>query len=204
MVELFLAVHFVLNVFVFRLVRLALVKVFYTTYFLTGELRVLMIRIGFAIRHLFLMTGFKGYGVFVDTFYSLKVIFNFIYYRIFYFMFSHMFNFMYYRVFYFMYYRVLCSFFPRVSNFIYYRLLYFFYYRILYFSYYRLSSYMANIFKYHLKHLFLISVYKIYGGLYDLATFSYRLTKLTLMYPFFKTYWFLSFQYKKRIKKNLV
>lgn len=49
----------------------------------------------------------------------------------------------------------------------------------------------------------LISIFKLYGLVFDCCTFSYRFTKLILLYPIFKIYWFVAFQYEKRIKKWL-
>ncbi len=54
-----------------------------------------------------------------------------------------------------------------------------------------------------IRHAVLISAFRFYGLAFDLCTFSYRFAKLVLLYPVFKIYWFLAFQYKKRIKKMM-
>lgn len=53
-----------------------------------------------------------------------------------------------------------------------------------------------------IQYIFLMILFKTYGLFFDICTFSYRKTKLIILYPFFKIYWFTAFQYKKRIKKH--
>jgi hypothetical protein len=77
------------------------------------------------------------------------------------------------------------------------------YYSVLYPGYHRLASATKNFLRYSLRHGILMTYFKIYGFLYDCATFTYRIFKLYLLYPVFKIYWFTKFQYNKRIKKNL-
>lgn len=60
---------------------------------------------------------------------------------------------------------------------------------------------VQNFMKFTVRHFCLMAAYKTYGLVVDAVLFFHRIIKLHLMYPFFKTYWFLSFQYKKRIKK---
>lgn len=145
--ELFLAIDFVLNAVILKTLRQLLIRVWYSSNFILGLFRVALIKLGFGIRHVFLMSGFKSYGILVDVYYSVL----------------------------------------RVGQFV----LYFLYYRVLL----RGLAY--------LRHVVLISSFRFYGLFFDLCTFSYRFTKLVLLYPFFKIYWFMAFQYKKRIKKQL-
>jgi hypothetical protein len=63
---------------------------------------------------------------------------------------------------------------------------------------------LHHLLVYKIKHFFLMALYKFYGLLFDAGTFSYRVTKLYLMYPVFKIFWFTRFQYNKRIKKFFV
>jgi hypothetical protein len=60
---------------------------------------------------------------------------------------------------------------------------------------------IQNFLIFKIRHYFLMAIFKSYGLLYDLVMFTARVTKLYLLYPFFKVYWFTSFQYNKRIKK---
>lgn len=58
-----------------------------------------------------------------------------------------------------------------------------------------------HFFVFKIRHYFLMAVFKSYGLGYDIVMLALRVTKLYLLYPVFKIYWFTSFQYKKRIKK---
>lgn len=60
---------------------------------------------------------------------------------------------------------------------------------------------VQNFFKFTVRHFFLMVAFKTYGLIVDIVLFIHRIGKLYIMYPFFKVYWFSSFQYKKRIKK---
>ena len=63
---------------------------------------------------------------------------------------------------------------------------------------------VANFFKFTVRHFFLMVAYKTYGFAVDLILLLHRIGKLYLMFPFYKIYWFATFQYKKRIKKYFV
>lgn len=126
--ELFLVLDFVVNAMVQR--------IWYSSNYFIGLIRVGLIKMGFGIRHVFLMSGFKSYGLLVDSYYLAR---GFCY-----------------------------------------------------------RCFVA------VRHALLISAFRLYGLVFDLCTFSYRFVKLILLYPAFKIYWFLSFQYQKRIKKTLL
>ncbi len=229
--ELVFAIEFVVNAVVIKHAKLLLIHTYYKSNYLRGVLKVVVIRAGFAFRHLILMSGFKSYGFFVDKYYQvIKPTQKFVIYRVAYFLYYRVLYFLFFNVFYFLYsqirlalilfyYRVLYFLFFNVFYFLYsqirlalilfyYRVLYFlynrirmglilFYYRVLYFLFYTIF----NFFRFQVRHFILISAFKIYGWMYDSALFLYRVTKLWLLYPVFKIYWFLAFQYKKRIKK---
>ena len=169
--ELFLAVDFVINAVVIRLLRLLVLRIWYSSHYLVGFYRVVLIKLGFGIRHVFLMSGFKSYGLVVDTYFSVLR------------WASSLLQLVFYRGLYFLYYRV--------GYFLFYGVFYFLYYRIF------LTGYAV------LRHAVLISIFRLYGLAFDICTFSYRIAKLKLLYPVFKIYWFLAFQYEKRIKKLL-
>jgi hypothetical protein len=63
---------------------------------------------------------------------------------------------------------------------------------------------VQNFFKFTVRHFLLMMAFKTYGLVVDTLLFIHRISKLYLMYPLFKIYWFASFQYKKRIKKYFV
>jgi hypothetical protein len=58
-----------------------------------------------------------------------------------------------------------------------------------------------HFFVFKVRHFFLMVLYKSYGLVFDLVMLTARITKLYLMYPFFKVFWFTRFQFNKRIKK---
>lgn len=111
----------------------------------------------------------------------------------------------YYKIVHRFYHRVLL----RLFNFLYYNFFQKAYYRVMVLLVYRIWPWVKfNVFirLHHLlifkvRHYFLMSLYKTYGLSYDLVMLIARVTKLYLLYPFFKIYWFTSFQYNKRIKK---
>ena len=70
------------------------------------------------------------------------------------------------------------------------------------FNFLRLRIYVFVRFK--LTHYVVMGFFKVYGLLYDLFMLTYRFTKLVLLYPFFKVYWFFKYQYEKRLKKYFV
>lgn len=214
-VELVLFINYLFKSF-FNILVAIIRRLYYIGVFVLGLLRVLGIKLFFLIRHLLLMSGFKSFGVFVDTYNFLarckdKFLDIFVYKLL---------HFLYYKVIYFLYFSIV----KKTAEFIYYRLLHFIYYKIIHFIYYRViyflyysvikvsfefifyyilmpGYYRVRSFLQYLKYLIQMAIYKGYGLIYDLATFTYRFTKLVLMYPFFKVYWFGSFQYNKRIRK---
>lgn len=113
--ELFLAADFVFNAVIFKSVRLILLHSYYKSNYLVGILKVILIKSGFAFRHVLLMTGFKSYGFAVDRYYQMiRPAANFIYLRILdllQFLYYRVLYFLYYKFFYFLYYTVLMYFF---------------------------------------------------------------------------------------------
>ncbi len=88
-----------------------------------------------------------------------------------------------------------------------------FYYRVLKnYLYYRFFGWLKGVlfmqvkmfFMYTLRHFFLMTAYKTYGFSYDFVMLLRRITKLYLLYPVFKIFWFSKFQYNKRIKKYFI
>lgn len=164
-------------------------QIYYKSLFIAGVFKIILIKLGFLIRHILLMCGFKSFGFFVDTFNLLVRIKDFLI------------NLIVYQLWHFIFYKV--------GHFLYYKLFYFLYYKIGYFIYYRVIYYIAvdliylhsiNLY-YVTRHALLMTLFKSYGFLYDTAMFIYRVTKLYILYPLRKSYWFCSFQYNKRIKK---
>lgn len=187
-IELLLFFDFIINAIIIKSFKLVSVYIYYKTNFLAGLLKVMLIRLGFGLRHILLMTGFKSFGFFIDSYYILVRIKKFVYSvydRLFYFIYYRFIYFLYYKVFYFIYYNIFKAFFS------------FFYYKLFYFLYYRVGYYLY----YQTRHFLLMSAFKTYGIVYDFCMLLYRFVKLVLMYPFFKIYWFSRYQYEKRIKK---
>ena len=115
-------------------------------------------------------------------------------------------SFLFYSVLQKIYYKIILEILLHkvVIGFLYNRvILNFFFYKVGYG--YLLPAYynFLNILRYKLRHWILMSYYNLYGFLYDCCTFSYRVFKLYLMYPIFKIYWFVSFQFNKRIRKTI-
>lgn len=141
-----------------------------------------LIRIFYAIRHLVLFILNKSYGLFVNLFYlieRLKVPLIKLSYWL-----RHIVLMIFFKS-----YGLLVDLFYFIWGLAYYKIYLFLHYRVFYFI------------KYNVVHLILMSCFKIYGFFYDCITFSYRFTKLILLWPMFKIYWFSEFQYRKRIKK---
>lgn len=155
--ELFLALDFVVSAVFLKFLRHLVSRLWYSSIYLMGLMRVMLIKLGFGIRHIFLMSGFKSYGIIVDVYFSV----------------------------------IRWTF----------RGLYFLYYGVGYFLYFDVFSRGGHATYAFVRHALLISIFKLYGLIFDFCTFSYRFTKLILLFPVFKIYWFLAFQYKKRIKK---
>lgn len=105
----------------------------------------------------------------------------------------------------FIFYKIIMNIFVflklHVWDFLYYKLGYFLYYRVFYYFYFVLVKGVINFVKYDVRHFFLMCLYKGYGVLYDLSTFLYRITKLYLLYPLRKLYWFCNYQYNTRVKR---
>ena len=168
-IELLLFLDFIVKAVVFK----TLVHTYYQFKFLSGVLKVLLIKFGFFIRHILLMMGFRSFGFFIDSYYLIVRSFNrLIYY-------------FYYRFTFFIYYKVLYSLYFDIVK----PVLHTIYYRLGYFLFYRL------------KHFCLMTAFKTYGILFDCSMFLFRFTKLIIMYPVFKIIWFSTFQYEKRVKK---
>lgn len=331
--ELVLFIHFIVKILLLVPLQVAFIKIYHSLIWLGGWFKVILIKLGYLIRHLLLMMGFKSFGAFIDStnfvirakdffikwsYYNFlhrlyydyiraffirifelltKVYFDYVhkayfktvhafYYRFvhrFYFEILHNFyhkvlkkifdyiwvNFLskfifdflvkqvyygvifkiYYSIFFTFYHKVLKKIFTSlffgfiqplyyavVVNFLYYGILHKFYHTVLVnFLYYGVihnfyhkvlvklyvfvkykiifSLYfgvlypgyhlMLNFIRYKIRHWLLVSYYKLYGFLFDCCTFTYRVFKLYLMYPFFKVYWFTRFQFNKRIKKKI-
>ncbi|MGZ3726645.1 MAG: hypothetical protein ACXWQQ_12630 [Pseudobdellovibrio sp.] len=200
-VELILFLDFIFRFAVLIPLQFLGLKFFWLLVRISGAHRVYLIKSGYFINHIFKMTLVKlgdlyrairhavlwVYGRLVDLFFILEKFSKFVYYKIIL----------------FLYYRVIHYIYSRLIYYLYYRLVYFLYYRVLYYLYYKVMYYLY----YRIKHALLISYYKITGFIYgrsvDAGLFIHRIFKLYLLYPFFKIYWFLSFQYKKRIKKTI-
>jgi hypothetical protein len=111
---------------------------------------------------------------------------------------------LYYKVFVnFIFYGVLHSFYHNVLVKIFTFLKYKLVFKIFYGFFVPIYSYLLNVLRYKIRHWTLFSFYNFYGLLFNFCTFSYRIFKLYLMYPFFKLYWFTKFQFNKRIKKKV-
>lgn len=214
-VELVYFAIFILNAILWKYARILGGGAWYSFDKCIVLLRVCAIKIGFGIRHVLLMTGFKSFGVFIDTSHAFIrmwdkfmdfVVYKFLY-RIYYrgiFAFG---VFCFYRVlvpmWQFISYKILIKswnfFWYKCVFFLYYRVGYFLYYNVWFYLYYVILTNIGHFFKYQVRHFILMSLYKIYGLLYDMWTLFYRIFKLYLLYPVRKTYWFCSYQYKKRI-----
>lgn len=231
-IELLIFIEFIFKAIIIKISTLAIQQIYYKSIFLIGLFRVLLIKIGFLIRHILLMFGFKSFGVFVDSYYFVtrckdkfldKVVYpiwdfliykfgHFLYYKIGYFLYFKIGHFLYYKIGYFLYYKVGHFLYYKIGHFLLYKIGHFLYYKIGYFLYYRIFSFIVvdiiylNLIDvyYFTRHIFLMSLFKSYGMFYDSATFLYRISKLYLLYPFRKAYWFFSFQYNKRIKKYFI
>jgi hypothetical protein len=179
------------------------------------------------VRHVLLMGLYKFWGVCVDIWnFGVRVkdgVLDTIYYRFFHRMLHlfwlhilspFIFRFVlqiYYKIIVQVYYKVFVQFYYKVIR----QFLVLFYYNVIHrlfmilihsvwpwIKYYILIQ-TYNFFFYRIKHGVLMVFFKLYGLLFDLVMFSARITKLYLMYPFFKIFWFTRFQYNKRIKKFL-
>lgn len=314
--ELLLFTHFVLKVLIVTPLQVVAIKVYHFLIWLAGCFKVVLIKIGFLIRHILLMMGFKSFGAFIDStnfairakdfivkwsYYKFihrvyydyiraffikifewisKFYFNYIhkayfktihafYYGVIhklYFQLIHsfyhkflkkvfdyiwvnylskfIFDFLvkqiYYGIIFKIYYSVVFTFYHKVLkkiftavffgfiqplyyavivNFLYYGILHAFYhkvllklfvfikYKLVYTLYYGflVPAYhtLLNVLRYKIRHWILTAYYSTYGFLFDCCTFSYRVFKLYLMYPFFKVYWFTRFQFNKRIMKKM-
>jgi len=159
------------------------------------------------------VTGFIYYRVILLLYYKIT---GLPYYKIT--------DFLYYRFIHRLYYLTVHSFYhskviPVVSSLWYDQLVTKFYYGIIHrigtqlrvTLFYRVWPWLKfhffiriqNFLVFKVRHFFLMALFKSYGLAYDLVMFAARVTKLYLLYPFFKVYWFTSFQYTKRIKKFL-
>ncbi|MBY0553523.1 hypothetical protein K2P97_03270 [bacterium] len=163
--------------FLFKIIVIKTLKIlWYQGVFISGIIKIIVIKFGFLIRHILLMCGFKSFGLFVDTFNFLVRGKDFLV------------NLLVYQIWHFLFYKV--------GHIIYYRFIYYVAIDLVY-----LNS--INIY-YVTRHAVLMTAYKSYGLLYDITMYTHRITKLYLLYPLRKAYWFSNFQYNKRIKKYFV
>lgn len=171
------------------------VRLYYLVRWIAGFIRVLLIKMGYGIRHLLLMSGFKSFGFFVDGY-------NFIVRCK-----DAILQVVWYRFCYYLYFDILKPAAEKIWQLIvyllYYKLGHFLYYRIGYFLYFVVWCGIRDFFLYQVRHAVLMVLFKGYGLVYDIWMWIRRVTKLILLYPFFKIYWFISFQYNKRLKKYL-
>ncbi len=119
----------------------------------------------------------------------------------------------YYKILHRFYYQVLVKFwYEVVREIIYYKFLLRIYHIIMVWVFHRIWPWIKfnifirinHFFIYTVRHFILMAMFKSYGLIYDLWMLMFRITKLYLLYPFFKIYWFTSFQYTKRVKKFFV
>lgn len=190
--ELFIFIDFVIRAVILKTLKISVQQVYYKTVFIMGIFKIVLIKLGYLVRHILLMCGFKSFGIFVDSFNFLvrlkNTLVDFFVYKLWHFIFYKLIHFMYYKIIHFMYYKVF----------------YFIYYRIIYYIVVDLI-YLKSIHLYYIiRHIVLMSVYKTYGFCYDMVLLCYRITKLYLLFPLRKSYWFVTYQYNTRIKKYFV
>jgi hypothetical protein len=200
--ELVLFIDFVLRAIVFHTFRMLGLRLFYRSAFFAGIVKVVSIKGAYFFRHVVLMSGYKVFGVAVDGFnflIRLKDAFvTTVYYR-----FLHR---LYFKM-HALYFKTVHAFYHRYVK----KVLSFLFYKGLLAAYYwtlpRLNSVFLKLqitLRYKIPHYLTMGYYRTYGVVYDFAMFAYRFTKLILLYPVRKIYWFGRFQYEKRLKKFLV
>ena len=227
MLELVLFIDFVIRAVIVRTFRMLGLHLFYQSAFLAGVIKVISIKGGYLFRHVILMSVFKVFGLAVDGFNLLVRIKNrvveTVYYKFLhrlYFQTVHRFYFnvvhrLYFQTVHVVYHAVI----KKILDFIIYKVLAFILYKVLYVVYFDFlvklyfravplfnsaRLWVLLIVRYKIPHYVTMSYFKFYGLLYDTVTFSYRFTKLVLLYPFFKVFWFCKFQYEKRLKRFLI
>lgn len=128
-------------------------------------------------RHRLLMTIYKSYGLGIDLFYFLER-------------------------FYKKYFYTLLSSLRAAFNLVRHGLLMTIYksYGLGVDSFYLLERWSKKSY-YALSHALLICYFKSWGFFVDTYWISYRVAQKTILYPFFKVFWFFEFQYHKRIKR---
>ncbi|WP_041575142.1 hypothetical protein [Pseudobdellovibrio exovorus] len=146
--------------------------------------------------------NFIFYKIILGTWAFFKIyIWNFIFYKVF----MNIWAFLKVYIWNFIFYKIIMNTWSylklHVWNFLYYKVGYFLYYRVFYYLYFVLITGAINFIKYDIRHFFLMCLYKGYGLIYDLSTFLYRITKLYLLYPIRKVYWFCNYQYNTRVKR---
>lgn len=208
--------HFLLRTLLVQILfTKILIPLYYGSRWSVGVARVIAIKIGYGIRHVLLMCGFKSFGFFIDTFERSvrfkNVLMQYLWYRgisrVYFDVLLPLYNWMRLRIGHYLYYRVghwlYYKAFVGIRDFLYYRVGHYLYYRVGYYIYYVVVRGLLDFFKYRIRHMVLMFAYKSYGVAYDIWMWTLRFTKLILLYPFFKIYWFCSFQYEKRIKRYL-
>lgn len=178
---------------------------YYRSRWFLGLMKVLLIKLGYALRHILLMSGFKSFGLFIDI-YQLAVRAKDMFmgymwyrgmYRIYYGLLVPAWDWLRLNIGHYLYYTV----YSGTRDLLLYRVGHFLYYRIGYYLYYVVLLALRDFFRYRVRHGVLMLLYKSYGLSYDFLMWGHRFTKQVLLYPFFKIYWFSRFQYEKRIKK---
>jgi len=128
-----------------------------------------LFQVRFFIRHIVLMSGFKSFGLIVDSYQFLKR------------------NAM--RLGYFIRHIVLMSGFKSFGLI------------VDSYQFLKRNAIQALVAGYFIRHIVLMSLYKSHGWSIRIFYFSCHLMWNYLAYPLRKVFWFLQFQYNKRIKK---
>ncbi|MBC7465878.1 MAG: hypothetical protein H7256_07785 [Bdellovibrio sp.] len=186
--ELFQFIYFIAAVSVFKMYGFG-VDIFYLV-------RVGFIRALFGIRHLILMTGFKSFGIFVDGYQIARSAFNLgidaynftsSHIKIFFirslFFIRHLLLMTMYKTYGFC---VDIFYFAKASG-------------IQLFNLFRHLIYHTSTF---IRHCLIMAAIRTFYFVKDTVILLW--IHRYLMYPFYKSYWFTSFQYRKRIKKESI
>ncbi len=164
-----------------------------------NDTRVMLIKLFYFIRHWTLIPCFKFYGLFVDGYYFTLKLLRPIFYFVRHWTLLLVFNI--YGAMVDTFYLALKIIRPTFYFFRHWSLMSMFKSYGLVIDLYYLALKSLRRAYYFLSHWSLMSFFMTYGLCVDLYFLTLRVAQKTFLFPFFKAYWFLEFQYEKRLKK---
>lgn len=134
--ELVLFAHFILKKIIFTPLQISIIKIYHFIIWLGGCFKIVLIKLGFLIRHILLMMGFKSFGALIDsTHFAIRLkdfIVKWSYYN-----FLHRMYYDYVRAFFIKIFELLTKFYFKYLHSAYFKTIHTFYYKVLHKTYFK-------------------------------------------------------------------